>query len=96
MIDCHSWELRLAILNSNNYQSEYSGLLRQTGECGVGRTLTIIPQIDDLLGCILVPPSQIDFEKYNGILNKIFEQYIVGQFVNLIEARGVPLANVCP
>jgi hypothetical protein len=39
-IDCHSWELRLVILNSNNYQSEYSGLLRQAVECGVGRTLT--------------------------------------------------------
>jgi hypothetical protein len=71
---------------------ENERIIKVLKECGSA----IIPQIDDLLGCILVPPSQIDFEKYNGILNKIFEQYIVGQFVNLIEARGVPLANVCP
>jgi len=42
MIDCHSWELRLVLLNSNNYQSEYSGLLRRAVECGVDRTLTKI------------------------------------------------------
>jgi len=48
--------------------------------------LSCIPEVSDLIECI--SSSELDYEKYNNILDYIFKKYVLGKFKSVVSQVG--------